>query len=272
MPVFIDVPFNSKGHDRGVALGPAAIGLGSRTVAIRGATEARGPYGFRSEEALVAMVDDVERAVRETWAAGELPLLIGGDCPVVLGAVRAVAGGLVFVDGHEDAWPPLPEESGEAADSELGIALGIVESPLRAELDAERVVVLGPRDGVELEFAGIPRVGDLVTFHDAEWLARVDDDELDATLSPIGEHWWFHVDLDVLSTDALAAVDYPQPGGITWERLEQVTRVILARPGCRGASVVIYNPELDDGAAAPRISSFCRMVAGLLDRERRGIH
>ena len=90
----------------------------------------------------------------------------------------------------------------------------------------------------------------------------MDDDELDATLSPIGEHWWFHVDLDVLSTDALAAVDYPQPGGITWERLEQVTRVILARPGCRGASVVIYNPELDDGAAAPRIAEFCRMIAG----------
>ena len=272
MTVFIDVPFNSKGHDRGVALGPAAIGLGSRTVAIRDATEERGPFGFRSEDSLVAMVDDVERAVRETWATGDLPVLIGGDCPVMLGAVRAVAGGLVFVDGHEDAWPPLPEESGEAADSELGIALGIVESPLRAELDADHVVVLGPRDGVELEFAGIPRVGDLVTFRDADWLALVDDDELDATLGPVGDQWWFHVDLDVLSTDALAAVDYPQPGGIHWARLEHVTQVILSRPGCRGASIVIYNPELDSGAAAPRIAEYGRMVASLLDRERRVIH
>ena len=272
MTVFIDVPFNSKGHDRGVALGPAAIGLGSRTIAIRGATEARGPYGFRSEEALVTMVDDVERAVRETWATGELPALIGGDCPVMLGAIRAVAGGLVFLDGHEDAWPPLPDESGEAADSELGIALGIVDSPVRAELDADRVVVLGPRDRVELEFAGIPAVGDLVTFRDAEWLAIADDEELAATLGPVGDDWWLHIDLDVLSTDALPAVDYPQPGGIDWQRLDDVTRVVLERPGCRGASIVIYNPELDGGTAAPRIAEFCRSIAGLLDRERRAIH
>jgi arginase len=133
-------------------------------------------------------------------------------------------------------------------------------------------VVLGPRDGVELEFAGIPRVGDLVTFRDADWLAGVDDDELDATLGPVGDHWWLHVDLDVLSTDALAAVDYPQPGGLDWARLEHVTRVILSTNGCRGASIAIYNPELDSGAAAPRIAEFCRMIAGLLDHERRAIH
>jgi arginase family enzyme len=26
--------------------------------------------------------------------------------------------------------------------------------------------------------------------------------------------WWLHVDLDVLSTEALSAIDYPQPGGL----------------------------------------------------------
>ena len=27
--------------------------------------------------------------------------------------------------------------------------------------------------------------------------------------------WWLHTDLDVLATSELAAVDYPQPGGLT---------------------------------------------------------
>jgi arginase len=77
-------------------------------------------------------------------------------------------------------------------------------------------------------------------------------------------HWWLHVDLDVLSTEALPAVDYPQPGGIGWERLELVARTALEVPGCAGVSVVIYNPDLDGGAAAPRIVRFVADLAAAL--------
>ena len=258
---FIDVPFNSNGTDGGVALAPAAIGLGDVTVPIRGATPARGEYGFQSEAALIAMVDDVENAVRDAVLAGELPIVIGGDCPVMLGGVRAIGGGLVFVDGHEDGWPPLDEQSGEAADSELGIALGLFDAPLPPMVRADRVVVLGPRDADEVESKRVHRIDDLVAFRDGAWLETASDDQLAAVLAPTGDAWWFHVDLDVLSTDALAAVDYPQPGGLHWDRLEHVTRVILSRPGCKGASVVIYDPELDDGSAAPRIREYARLVA-----------
>ena len=83
-------------------------------------------------------------------------------------------------------------------------------------------------------------------------------------LDPAGDEWWLHIDLDVLSTESLSAVDYPQPGGLDWARLDHVVGVILNRPGCRGASVVIYNPELDDGAAAPRIAQFGRALGTVL--------
>jgi arginase len=262
---FIDVPFNSAGTHGGVALGPAAIGVGQLTGPIVGATPDRGEYGFRSEAALIAMVGDVERAVRDAWAEGDVPVLVGGDCPVMLGALRAMdGGGLVFIDGHEDAWPPLEDQSGEAADSELGIALGLFDAPVPPMLHADRTVVLGPRDSAEIEDHGIRRVSDLVAFRDADWLASASDDELSATLGPVGGAWWLHIDLDVLSTSALPAVDYPQPGGIEWQRLEYVTRRILLRPGCRGASVVIYNPELDGGASAGRIAAFIRAIGDVL--------
>jgi len=45
------------------------------------------------------------------------------------------------------------------------------------------------------------------------------------------DNWWLHVDLDVLSTDALPAVDYPQPGGLRWSELEAAHR---GRPACAG--------------------------------------
>jgi arginase len=263
---FIDVPFNSDGTHGGVALAPAAIGVGDVIVAIRGATPARGEYGFRSEDALVAMVADVEVAVRDAWAAGDVPILIGGDCPVMLGGLRAMddAGGLVFVDGHEDAWPPLEEQSGEAADSELGMALGLFDAPIPPCVGADRVVVLGPRDAAEVEGRRVHRIDDLVAFRDGAWLVSGSDDELTAVLAPAGDAWWFHVDLDVLATEALAAVDYPQPGGLDWARLDEATGVILERPGCRGASIVIYNPQLDDGAAAARIAEYAQSVATML--------
>ena len=57
--------------------------------------------------------------------------------------------------------------------------------------------------------------------------------------------WWLHVDLDVLGTTDLPAVDYRQPGGLTWQQLTQITVAALATEGCEGWSVCIYNPDLD---------------------------
>ncbi len=59
--------------------------------------------------------------------------------------------------------------------------------------------------------------------------------------------WWLHTDLDVLASTELAAVDYPQPGGLTWEQLSEITTAALASEGCAGWSVCIYNPDLDPG-------------------------
>ena len=47
--------------------------------------------------------------------------------------------GLLFVDGHEDAWPPSASPTGEAADCELGLALRLFVLPapwwLHVDLD-----------------------------------------------------------------------------------------------------------------------------------------
>lgn len=44
--------------------------------------------------------------------------------------------------------------------------------------------------------------------------------------------WWLHTDLDVLASAELAAVDYPQPGGLTWSQLSDLISAALATPGC----------------------------------------
>ena len=64
--------------------------------------------GFLNERALLEMVEAVHARVRAALRAGRFPLLYGGDCAALLGAVPAVrdaysTAALLFVDGHEDA-------------------------------------------------------------------------------------------------------------------------------------------------------------------------
>jgi arginase len=232
-------------------------------------TPRRGPAGFLAEAALESMVFDLERSIAETLEADLVPIVVAGDCAVVLGPLLALhaagGGGLVFIDGHEDAWPPSENLPGEASDSELGIALGSVTAPPRLAarmpcLDPGHVLALGPRDADEIDSAGVDHIYPAATLRDGDWLVGAALDVLPqlvrgtVTTAPAG--WWLHIDLDVLSSRALSAVDYQQPGGVDWSRLDDVLAAILSVDGCRGASVVIYNPDLDGGAAAPRISRF----------------
>ena len=215
----------------------------------------RGPSGILNELALAELFSATRDAVAGTRARGRSPLLVGGDCPVLLGALAALeTPGLIMLDGHEDAWPPRNSPTGEGSDSELGVALGLVPD-LPAPLDSwmpllapEDTVLLGPRDAAELGEAGIDslvaRVG---LFLDDQEVAKLGATSvIETALQRLqAAEFWLHLDLDVLHTDHFAAVDYQQPGGLSWTEVEQLVEGALADPRCAGLSVVIYNPHLD---------------------------
>jgi arginase len=271
--VLIGVPTNSSGTADGVARAPGVLrqrGLAAALAGRPGFTDAgdlalaapvprRGPSGLLAEDALIAMIGRVREAVSAVREGGRFPLLIGGDCPVILGALAALQAGaaepgLLFVDGHEDAWPPRASPTGEAADCELGLALrmfdDVVAPRLRAVLPrirAGNVIAAGPRDAGELAAAGVPTLAGRLRalIRPPELAAGAGAAAAAAAALPVP--WWLHTDLDVLATTELAAVDYPQPGGLTWQQLSQLTSAALAAPGCAGWSVCIYNPDLDPG-------------------------
>ena len=131
---------------------------------------------------------------------------------------------------------------------ELGLALGFSAryAPL---VDAPRTVVLGARDASILEAEGVPSIRDRVRVVDASRFnktnARALTKEALAKIKKTTSYFWLHVDLDVLSTEALSAVDYRQPGGLDWESLLAITQQALATDGLLGWNVTIYNPDLD---------------------------
>ncbi|MBN9523178.1 arginase family protein, partial [bacterium] len=68
-------------------------------------------------------------AVGDVLARGEFPLVLGGDCSILLGtllgAARRGRTGLAFVDGHTDFYPPENTQwNGVGAASELAFAAG----------------------------------------------------------------------------------------------------------------------------------------------------
>jgi len=290
----IEEPTNSSGTVEGVARAPdtlrrrgvaAALGRGpgftdAGDLVLPVPEPVRGPSGLLAEDALVTMIGRVRGAVGAARRDGHFPLLAGGDCPVILGALAALQDesdrpGLLFTDGHEDAWPPWASPTGEAADCELGLALGLSGTGLAPGLRrvlprirAEDVVAVGPRDEGELAAAGIAslagRVRALVR------PAGLTAGGLASAIAGLPAPWWLHTDLDVLATGELAAVDYRQPGGLTWGQLSDITAAALAAGGCAGWSVCIYNPDLDTGyEGADAIVGFIRQVLEAAGRPQR---
>ncbi|MET7296990.1 arginase family protein [Streptomyces griseoloalbus] len=208
-------------------------------------------------------------AVGGVLHAGRFPVVLGGDCSVLLGNLlglrRRGRHGLFFLDGHTDFYQPEAEPAGEVASMELALATGRGPGVLtdlegrRPLVRDEDVVVLGFRDTAESTAAGMQPLPpslhamdlDAVRARGAAEAAR----HAVGLLTGAGLGHWVHVDADVLDDALMPAVDYRIPGGLTWEELETVLRTALGGPGAVGFDVTIFNPRLDqDGTLAARLA------------------
>ena len=233
-----------------------------------------------NEPALLAMTEALNARVGSAVAAGRFPFIYGGDCSTLLGIVTGLRDhvgdvGLVFVDGHEDTMPLDVSEDGEAANTEIGLLLGVTGRTLPAPLGdrlpalrSEQLAVLGPRDDAWRQQFNVGTLADL-----GVWLApmaEVADDPAGTGRRAI-EHlarsvdrWWLHIDLDVLDPHEFAAQGLPdvddEPGGLTWDQLtDTVTSLFSSAVHCVGGSIAIYDPDQDPNRSdAAKIVAFVR--------------
>jgi arginase len=239
--------------------------------------------GLINEAALLAMTDALNERVASAMTQGRFPFVYGGDCSTLLGIVTGMRDhvgdvGLVFIDGHEDTMPLDVSEDGEAANTEIGLLLGLtgrrLTGPLGERLPAlrpELLAVLGPRDEAWRRQFNVGTLRDC-----GVWLAplaEVADDPAGTghqAIEQLAKHvdrWWLHIDLDVLDPLEFAAQGLPdvedEPGGLSWDQLTVLVRAMLDSGSCVGASIAIYDPDQDEsGADAGQIVTFVRTTVG----------
>jgi arginase len=224
-------------------------------------------YALRLADRIAAIVD-----------AGEFPVVLGGDCSILIGSAlalrrRAVAEelpyGLVYIDGHSDfRHPGNASYVGAAAGEDLALATGRGQPDL-TDIDSLRpyvrdtdVVLLGvrPQDDyrLDLQAAGITMRG--VPQLRAEGAGRTAAWARDQLADCLG--FWVHVDVDVLDPAVMPAVDAPSPGGIAYAELELLIAGLVASPSCVGIEITVFDPDYDpDGVHARDVAD--TLVAGL---------
>ena len=158
----VDAPIDCSGAGRGEEHAPAALraaGLAERVGARdAGEADARIRDRRRDPDTGVIAAVEVRRAsmavasrVSEILRARECPLVLGGDCTLLLGVFQALprGSGLWFVDGHADFYDGESSPTGEAADMDLAILTGHGPPGLLGRdeplLDPAAVVLLGHR-------------------------------------------------------------------------------------------------------------------------------
>jgi arginase len=207
-------------------------------------------------------------AVGDVLGRGERPLVLGGDCSILLGTLLALRrrgrAGLLFLDGHADFYQPEVNPNGEAASMELAFATGRGPSVL-TDLEGlcplvrdEDVVAIGVRDAAEQASYGSQRLPAALRAVDlaavrrrgADAVAREALEHLTRAGGPDG--FWMHLDADVLDDAIMPAVDYRQAGGLSWDELRSLLRIAASSPRAAGLEITIYNPRLDPGRAAAR--------------------
>jgi arginase len=238
--------------------------------------EPQWPYRFERASATAILNGDGIAAYSQSLAdavgnvidRGEFPVVLGGDCSILLGSLLALRRkgrcGLLFIDGHADFYNPEANPNGEAASMDLALATGRgpdlltnIEG-LRPLLMDEDVVVFGYRDGEEQQAYGSQPLPSHMRASDLTQIRRrgVDTAARDAVAYLTRDHgpagFWIHLDADVLDDAIMPAVDYRLPDGLSWDELSIAMRIAAESPRAIGLEITIYNPTLDPDGASGR--------------------
>jgi arginase len=210
----------------------------------------------------------------------QFPLVLGGDCSILIGNLLALRRlgtyGLFFIDGHADFYQPEASSTGEVADMDLAIVSGRGPNVL-TNIDGlkplvrdQDIIVFGYRDAEQSARYRSQdvrdtkmHVFDLTNVRNFSTITAAASHAIDILANNELDGFWIHLDADVLDDLIMPAVDYRLGGGgLSFTELSELLKTIIASGRAVGMDVTIFNPQLDlDRSIARRFVS--SIVQGL---------
>lgn len=249
-----------------------------------GSLPGRGYTGVRDPQTMVmnpqplrdysiALADEIEAILGN----GEFPVVLGGDCSLLLGATLALRRrgryGVLYLDGDADFYQPeINPLDGAASASDLAFATGRGPAVV-CDLEGRRplvrdddVVVLACRDAADRERRGCQPLPDDMLVLDRDHVRRAGAEDAarqaitfltDRADPPDG--FWIHLDVDVFDETIMRSVDDPRPDGLTWDDGIAILRAAVASDQAAGLQIAIYNPDIDtDGSNGRELAAAIR--------------
>ena len=247
--VVLPVPYDgtSTWH-KGADAGPRALLEASAAVELYDIETGLEPWraGIRTLPALACPADPEEMSatVREAVAAildgGEMPVVLGGEHSVTIGAVNAVADRfqdltVLQIDAHADT---REEYEGSPHNHACVMARArercpIVQVGIRA-VDAEEVPGLDP--------ARVFWAHDIVPATDDSWIEGV--------VALLTSNVYVTIDLDAFDPSLVPATGTPEPGGLEWYPVNRLLRRVARNCRVVGFDVVELLPAEGHHASA----------------------
>lgn len=175
--------------------------------------------GVRNEQAIQRFFLRLADRVTALLDQGTFPLVLGGDCSILLGNMLALRRrgryGLIFIDAHSDLRHPGNSDAvGSAAGEDLAPVTG--RGDVLANLEGRRPLVLD---------------GDVVAIGQHRPPRRLLDPLRRRCAGPRG----------------VARARHPRTRWDRFHHLSELLRALLADGRARGIEITIFDPDLDEG-------------------------
>lgn len=200
--------------------------------------------------------------VQDALRSGRVPVLLAAECSVALATLPAVArerpdARVLWLDAHGDFNTPETTASGYLGGMALAGACGAWDAGFTPVLHSERVVLAGARDLDEEERETLAESAVRLLAPSSALPERV---RLALDRGPV----YVHLDVDVLDPEAMAAVEYPVPGGLSAAALADLLAGVARDDELVGIEVTAFDAPEDPVEASAAAELIAEVVAPLL--------